>query len=59
MVTSTSLHPPKPQAARRPSKDPAHLPLHRRLLFPYDGLETTLPKLVDGDGPDVDTINER
>lgn len=59
MTTTTQLQPPKPQAARRASKDPAHLPLYRRLLFPYRGLETSLPKLVNGDGEDIERINER
>jgi hypothetical protein len=59
MTTTTQLQPPKPQVARRASKDPAHLPLHRRLLFPYHGLDSALPKLVKGDGEDIDRINER
>jgi hypothetical protein len=59
MTTTTQLQPSKPQVARRASKDPAHLPLYRRLLFPYHGLDSALPKLVKGDGEDIDRINER
>jgi hypothetical protein len=59
MTTATDFQQLKPQQARRTSKDPAHLPLHRRLLFPYHGLDATVPKLVDGDGGDIAKINER
>lgn len=59
MTTSANLQLPRPQPIQRASKDPAHLPLHRRLLFPYEGLNSDLPKLVDGSGQEVDLINER
>ena len=50
---------PGPQPVRRTSKDPAHLPLHRRLLFPYEGLQAKLPRLVEGQGEDIGIINDK
>ena len=40
-------------------REPAHLPLHRRLLFPTYPLDKPLPVLVPGDGPDAAILNER
>lgn len=60
MANPTQLQPLGPHAVRRAnSKDPAHLPLHRRLLFPYEGINAKLPRLVEGQGEDIDIINDK
>ncbi|WWD20386.1 hypothetical protein CI109_104862 [Kwoniella shandongensis] len=55
--TSTIPLPPQPPPLLR-TKSPAHLPLYRRLLFPLDPVEK-IPKIVIGDGEEIETINER
>ena len=40
-------------------KEPVHLPLYRRLLFPYQSIEEDVPGLVKGPGDLIETINER
>ncbi|KAK8849754.1 hypothetical protein IAR55_005089 [Kwoniella newhampshirensis] len=54
--TGTASTVPAPPLVR--SRSPVHLPLYRRLLFPLDDVEK-IPKLVIGDGDEVDLINER
>lgn len=41
------------------TKEPLHLPLHRRLLFPTYPPGKPLPVLLPGDGPDIALLNER
>lgn len=41
------------------AREPAHLPLHRRLLYPYDPPEKSIPPLIPGDTPELIIINER
>ncbi len=40
-------------------KEPVHLPLYRRLLFPYQSIEEDVPGLIKGQGELVGVINER
>ena len=57
--------PSKPSSlptTRHPSaniREPAHLPLHRRLLFPYDPIDKQIPPIILGDSPELIEINER
>lgn len=43
---STSATPPLPRPGVGRTKEPAHLPLHRRLLFPTIPLEQPLPSII-------------
>ena len=53
--------PTKPYIPRQTAntREPAHLPLHRRLLFPYDPPDKPVPPLINGDSSDLVPINER
>ena len=41
------------------SKTPAHLPLHRRLLFPSEPVDAPLPQIIKAQGQLVEELNER
>lgn len=41
------------------SKIPAHLPLHRRLLFPNEAIDAPLPQIIRAQGKLVEQLNER
>lgn len=38
---------------------PAHLPLHRRLLFPNEAIDAPLPQIIRAQGELVEQLNER
>lgn len=52
---------PVPTLSQPPASTrlPAHLPLYHRLLFPHHPLGEPLPQLVNGNGPELDLLNER
>jgi len=41
------------------SKEPARLPLYRRLLFPLEDGTKAVPQLIKGEGKHVVEINEK
>ncbi|ORY34615.1 PXA domain-domain-containing protein [Naematelia encephala] len=51
--------PTRPPTSQPRSKSPAHLPLHRRLLFPTFPPNKPLPRIVLGSDPELDVLNER
>jgi hypothetical protein len=44
---------------RHPTKEPAHLPLHHRLLFPHHPPPQPLPQLIHSTSPESILINEK
>ncbi|WRT69795.1 uncharacterized protein IL334_006786 [Kwoniella shivajii] len=56
-TTTTTLPAIAPSLIR--SKSTIHLPLYRRILYPHDDPSSIIPKIVIGEGDEIDLINER